>query len=68
MRTRLLKLLTDHKDQLAIAPELIVDQLMERYSENDALDDVANCNDEYWWHRYGLPYLMPMTVKFFARG
>ena len=67
MRNKVMTMLNEHKDQLTLAPELIIDELMKKYEINNALSDVEACHPEHLWDRYGLPYILPMTTKVFAR-
>jgi hypothetical protein len=64
---RILKILNDHKDQLTIAPDLLVDELVKNLDFNNRILDVCYCPDEYMWDRYVLPYILHMTTKVFAR-
>lgn len=67
MRNKVMTMLNAHKDQLALAPELIIDDLIKKYEFNGTVDAVENCPPEHLWDRYGLPYILPMTTKVFAR-
>ena len=68
MRNKVMTMLNEHKDQLTLAPELLIDELIKKYEYNGAVDAVENCPPEHLWARYGLPYILPMTVKIFARS
>ena len=67
MRNKVMTMLENHKDQLALAPELIIDELMTMYEISSTLTAIENCPPEHLWDRYGLPYILPMTTKVFAR-
>jgi recombinational DNA repair protein RecR len=64
----LLKILEERKDQLNIAPELIIDELIKRLNA-EATDYISTAVDseteQRAWDRYLVPHLLPMGIKVF---